>query len=450
MEHETTSQSPMNRRTFLRRTGATAAVAAALGTGSNLLTEAPRADAATTVTVWEYAENRGRWLRSLAPGFRGQNPGADVKIVSVPQNLLGTKLTAALLSGSGVPDLVEFAVGSLGGFFSGSAAQGGSPFVALESYLGQQKSILNAASAYGPWTYQGHIYGVGNEYNPVLMYYRWDLFQKAGIAATAIKTWQEFVDAGKEFKAKTGASIIGLPANVLDYWYFLSRQRGGGPVAPGNRVTCNNDVGVGALQFLSDLVYKYKIAALDAGLSPYPPNAAYFTALTQGSYGVVLGAPWYQGFMKDNAPNLSGKWRIAPMPKWDSHSAQSVVYGGTALVMPSLSPNKDLAWKFIAYAMLRPESQLQGFRLENLYPDMTTLYNNPALNQPDPYFDNQKTAQYLRAVASSLLPWIETSNLGRVFDAVTRLAIEPVMQGHQSAKAGLDAAAAEVAKLKQE
>ncbi len=150
--------------------------------------------------------------------------------------------------------------------------------------------------------------------------------------------------------------------------------------------------------------------------------------------------------MKDSAPNVAGKFQIAPIPMWDSNSTRSVINGGTGLAITQQTPNKDLAWKFIEYAMLQPQSQLQAFTLENILPDMLSLYSNPALSKPDPYFHNQKPAQIARQVGNSVAGWIENPYQAQMDDAMARLAITPVMQGHKSAKQGLDDVAAAVKK----
>jgi arabinosaccharide transport system substrate-binding protein len=437
----------MNRRAFLHRAGTAAAAGAAMATGAGALAgqtpavEAAESKATTTLTLWEFVENREHWLKSLIPGFRKLYPGADIKIVTLPYQTMYPKLYTALLSGTGAPDLVEIEIGAMGQFLRGGTV----PFIPLNSYLGSKKSELIPSAAYDPWTYKGTIYAVGNEFNPVLMYYRWDLFKKAGIDATAIKTWNDFVTAGKEFKAKTGAYMIALPVNQSNYWYFIARQRGGGYFDEKGNVIVNNEIGVSSLQFLVDLVYKHKIAMLDPGLTPFPPNAAYFTALTNGAFGVAIGAPWYQGFMKDNAPKGAGKWEMTPYPKWDTHSTQSIINGGTGLAMTNQISDKDLGWKWIDYVMLRPQSQLQAFTLENLYPDMKSLYGSKMLDKPDPYFHHEVPAKYILQVADSVRGWVQNPYQTIMGDAWMRLLV-PVMQGHMSAKKGLDEIAATVKK----
>jgi arabinosaccharide transport system substrate-binding protein len=441
VEHDTSLRSRIDRRAFLRHTGAAAAATVALGVGAGAwLDEPPPAEAATTLTLWGFAPNRQHWLKSLVPGFRKLYPQADIKYVNIPYDQLWPKLTTAFLGGTGIPDMVDIEVGAMGQFTKGGTV----PFVPLNQYLGSRKSMLIASAAYAPWTFQGNIYGIGNEYNPVLMYYRWDLFQKAGINPASIKMWSDYVKAGKQLKAKTGVPMAGLPVADASYWYFIARQRGGGFFDTAGHIIVNNAIGVSSLQFLVDLIYKHKIAIIGPGGSD-EYQATYYTALSNGAFATAIGAPWYQGFMKDSVPKGSGKWEIMPYPRWDAHSKKTVIFGGTGLGITQAAKDKDLCWKFIEYCMLRPENQYKGFLLENLYPDVVSLYGRPALQKPDPYFHNQRPGKFLQEVADSAAGWILNPYQTEMGDAWLRL-LPPVMQGKESAKTGLDKIAADVAK----
>jgi len=443
VEHNTSLRGMMDRRTFINRAGATVATAAALGAGAGTLLEAtPPADAATTITLWAFADNRIKWMKSLTPGFTKLYPQANIKIVSVPYANLWPKLSTVFTANAGVPDMVDMAVGQLGPFVGGDSV----PFASLDAYLGSRKSALNEAAGTAPWTYKGKVYGISNEYNPVMMYYRWDLFQKAGIDPASIKMWTDFVEAGKQLKAKTGTAMVGLPTNDYAYWYFIARQRSGGFFDAAGNITVNNDIGVSALQFLVDMVYKSKIAILDPAGDEYSPP--YYTLLTNGAAATVLGAPWYQGFMHDNAPKGAGKWEITFMPRWDQHSARTVMFGGTGLAITQVAKQKDLCWKFIEYCMLRPESQLRAYTLENLDPTLTALYSKPDLQKSDPYFHNQKPGKYMKDLLTTPANgYVVNLYESPMYDAMGRLAMTPVMRGKTSPKKGLDAVAAAVRKF---
>ena len=49
------------------------------------------------------------------------------------------------------------------------------------------------------------------------MYYRTDLFEKAGFTAKDLEniTWERFIEIGKQVKAKTGVAMLGVNSDDL-------------------------------------------------------------------------------------------------------------------------------------------------------------------------------------------------------------------------------------------
>lgn len=441
MEHDTSARNVVNRRAFLDRTAKTAAAVTLGAAAMGLPDLTSQADAATNITIWGFADNRVKWMKRLVPGFRKLYPQANVTLVTIPYADLWPKLQTVFNSNAGVPDMVDVAVGELGPFVGGDSV----PFTPLDPYLGAKRGLLSEGGAYAPWTYKGALYGVGNEFNPVLMYYRWDMFKKAGITASSIKTWADYTEAGKQLKAKTGTSMVGLPMKDYAYWYFIARQRGGGFFDSAGNITVNDAIGVSSMQYLVDLVYKHKIAVLDPAGDEYSPP--YYALMSNGAFATALSAPWYQGFMQDNAPKGKGLWEIALMPRWDQKSAKTVMFGGTGLTITKAARDKDLCWKFIEYCMLRPESQLAAFQLENLQPTMTSLYSNPALQQHSAYFHNQQPSKFLKELGTSANGYVVNLYESQMYDAMQRLGTVPIMQRKVTPKQGLDAVAAAVKKF---
>lgn len=63
--------------------------------------------------------------------------------------------------------------------------------------------------------------GLPTDIGPMVLYYRQDLFQQAGLpsepndVAAKIKTWDDFLAAGKTLKEKTGADILSNPNELF-------------------------------------------------------------------------------------------------------------------------------------------------------------------------------------------------------------------------------------------
>src|SRR5260370_33091843 len=114
-------------------------------------------------------------------------------------------------------------------------------------------------------TYNGHRYRLPANFGSVIFFYRKGLFDKEGISVPT--AWDELVQAGLKI-TKNGVYGIGLAGkngntelfNEMCYWMG---QLGSDPLhmdSPGGRQ---------ALQFVYDLIHKYKIAPPDTVTADY-------------------------------------------------------------------------------------------------------------------------------------------------------------------------------------
>ncbi|MEZ4729548.1 MAG: extracellular solute-binding protein [Caldilineaceae bacterium] len=47
------------------------------------------------------------------------------------------------------------------------------------------------------YSYQGHIYGIEHALTPVVLYYRADVWEGAGVNLEEIETWDDYIEAAK-------------------------------------------------------------------------------------------------------------------------------------------------------------------------------------------------------------------------------------------------------------
>jgi hypothetical protein len=114
------------------------------------------------------------------------------------------------------------------------------------------------------------------------------------------------------------------------------------------------------------------LAQMDAGIAAQVPDTGYgesdYAAFKDGTMISWLSADWYAGFFKDNAPELAGKWKAAPLPAWEEGGIRTSVLGGTGATIVATSPNVEAAWEFLEFAMLSVEGNVRRFELTNLFP----------------------------------------------------------------------------------
>ena len=124
----------------------------------------------------------------------------------------------------------------------------------------------------------------------------------------------------------------------------------------------------------------------------------------------IIGA-WWGGTMKDQMPEMKGKWRAMKMPAFNLNGARASSHGGSTLAITSLDPIKQAAsWAFIEHSLLSVDSQLLMYDKFGLFPSYLPAYEDERFNTPDPYFGNQLYNQLLGEVTREIPPAIFTSD----------------------------------------
>ena len=161
------------------------------------------------------------------PSFLKENPGVSVDLQLVSGTALKQRLQAAFQADLDVPDVCEIEITSAGSFFRGPLD--GIGFIELNDRLkadGLDKRIV--ASRFAPYTSRGKIFGMPHDVHPVMLAYRRDLIEKAGIDVSKLRTWEDFAQAGEK-ATKTGERyMFEMQANSTEQLELCLFQRDGG------------------------------------------------------------------------------------------------------------------------------------------------------------------------------------------------------------------------------
>lgn len=205
-------------------------------------------------------------------------------------------------------------------------------------------------------------------------------------------SWDELIRLGRQsgrdqmFYLFQGDNFEGLICNYFEIFFSL-----GGQVFQNGKVQFNTPVGRQSIQFLADLIYKYRIS---------PPEVAGYNE--QESYLCALrnDAPFFRGwssFLKDVTipPADSAKWaflRMTSLPHFEGHPAKSV-FGGWDLMISKNSSNKMEAVQFLKFIM-SVESQEVLFSISGYPPIRREVYADSAILSKYPYLkDVEKRIQ---------------------------------------------------------
>lgn len=290
-----------------------------------------------TVRLWLNGTDTPQPVRDYAIAqFAKENPGSKLVIEEQVWDGLVDKLTTAL-SGNDSPDVVEVGNTQAVAFTSAGAFE---DLSAHKAALGGS-DLLNGFVDAG--TYNGKFYAVPYYAGSRLVFYRKDLFAKAGL--TVPTTLQQYVDDGAKLKATGGKNFSGIyfPGqdwrNALPYIWAAG---GDLAVESGGKWTgaLSTPESVKGLEMVQQVMAKDSGAAKDGNETdpqvPYCNNQIAMLSAPGWVKGSIL-AP--QGGCPSAAKNLG----VFALPGTTAGQTAPIFLGGSNIAISAKSAHKDLA-----------------------------------------------------------------------------------------------------------
>jgi len=255
---------------------------------------------AVEINYWQYVyDTRVKAMDELIKNFEAANPDITVKQTTFPYDDYQTKVIAAHVAGNG-PDVLQFYYGWLDKFQQGGVLQPLDPAVFPNAEI--EKDFFPIVSAISR---DGKYYGLPTAVRSLALFYNKKLLDEAGITEPP-QTLDELVaDAKKTVKTDGGGNITseGItldPAGQDHQWWrdVLVRQFGGVPYDDKGNVAYDDDAGLKALTWYTDLATKEKVGALgfmDEGQAAFKGGLAAFTVdgtFRLGSFKPITDFEW--------------------------------------------------------------------------------------------------------------------------------------------------------------
>ena len=315
------------------------------------------------LTVWSWDSTLPRTVK----GFEAKNPNIKVKVTNAGTNKDEyNALSNAIEAGSGAPDIAQI------------------EYYALPEYV---------------------IRG------PMAWFYNKDVFDKAGVDPTQVRTWDDFYEAAKKIRAVD--SYITSDSGDAGFFDSMTWLAGATPFETskdGETVTINltGDKNVKTFtDFWQKMIDEDLIDTKTVGWTD-----DWNKGLDDGSIASLLTGAWMPYNLLSGAPNGDGKWRIAQMPTADGSETNSENGGSSLVIVKSDDKAKvAAAYKFMEYACHDAEgikTRVDG----GAFPaDNDTLKSNDFLNMTSltdsdgkahEYFGGQKFNEELAKAAANV------------------------------------------------
>lgn len=332
----------------------TAVTNEAASTAADVATGTPDVFAKPTkvsIISWWDATNTES-LKLLKAKFEGLHPNAKIEFTKIPSPY-ADKVITMIASGGEMPDVMMLAMDQVPRYADAGAIQDLTPYISDEYKANTYPLALDSL------TVNGKIYAVARDITSMVMWCNKKMFADAGIAIPK-EGWtvDNFLDICKQM---TKFDASGKPTQWGYTWDFYSdcvydwfRIFGADYVsADGKTSTMNTPEAKAAMQFLSDLMYKYKVSPTRTEVEQFGDGST--PAVVAGKVAMVIGG-LSTAYSFDTA-NPPVEYELAPLPLAKDGKPVTHAFVNT-WCMPKGAKNPDVSWAVLQYLSSKEGQQI--------------------------------------------------------------------------------------------
>ena len=325
-----------------------------------------------------------------------KNPDVQVTVQTGPNGNGGTyKNFFNQLNAGNAPDLGQIEYDALPNF----RVQDGLTNIASCA------NVMESKDEFIDWTWNqvtfnedDSVYAVPQDTGPMAMYYRKDLFEKAGIAVPT--TWDEYAAAAEKIRAEDGY-ITNFPQNDVNWFAGLVWQADGEWFKNDGSnwdVSLTSPESTKVADYWQGLISDDLVSKVPAWTDEW--NNAYNT----GSDWTWISAVWGANSISSGAPDTSGKWAVAPMPQWTAGGTAAGNWGGSSTAVLKGSKHPYEAAQFALWLNTDPEALTALNTEANLYPATKDGLTLPVLADGVEFYGDQKIYDVFAEAANETNP----------------------------------------------
>lgn len=387
----------------------------------------------TEITVWAW-NVAAKALVESAKSFNQKYPKIKVNVqeYGLAQNVY-ERYSVILSSGVGVPDIIQIESDYVQTF----AETYPQYFFDMNGYIDIERKV-DPSKISTSYDSEGKLVSIPWDSGPVVMFYREDLFNKAGIDINSIITFEDYISAGKKLKEKfPNITMTGLPFTqdenlfrcllVANKSYYLNNK---------GEITVASSKAIETLQMIKRLI--------DEGVAKNTINwDGGIVANKNGELASWIMGGWWGGTIKDQMPEMKGKWKIAPIPAFPD-GARASSSGGAGLSITASEPIKQAAaLEFIKESLMNVDNQLMMYEKYSLFPSYLPTYDDERFLKSDDYFGddfNKILADVTKEIPNVIYA---SKDFAEIKNTVVSV-YEDVLNNNRDIKSALEQAASQI------
>ena len=322
-----------------------------------------------TINFYSHPDKNGT-LRESIQAFEANNPKIKINLVELPDNtnekfeIISSKLAEQ----DGTIDIIDSDVTWPAIFVKEKWIE------PLDKYFSQEELKAHFESSIEAARVNGKLYGIPYRYDSGLIFYRKDLLDKYGFKAP--ESFDELLAISKTITANepnlsgyagSWKNFEGLTCNYIE---MLWASGGDVNVGEDGKLTFDQKEGYNALKNMTDMLYKHKIAPIEAtGFSSGDLRKLF----AEGN--LLFMRDWPAGWAVVNAQDskVQGMVGAMPIPKLHEKASSPGTYGGWQYMISKSSKHKSASVKFMKF-MTSDAEQKRSFTTYSYLPSKRQLY----------------------------------------------------------------------------
>jgi arabinosaccharide transport system substrate-binding protein len=407
---------------------------------STMMLAMKRPAARPEATMWTFARMHALMYEPLVKEWNAAR-APRVELLQLGLPAIERRMLASFFSGTPCADLMEVERRTVARAFAGPIEAVG--FVDLTDRLRQDGLLekINGPS-FSPWSSRGRVFGLPHDVHPVMLGYRADIVEAAGIDVSKIETWDDFERVMRPLQEMDEQGVAKRFALSMwethgDHLEVLILQAGGTLISEEGEVTIDSEINRKVLMKVSEWCAGPNRIAMDA------PN---FTA--SGNQMKVAGKvicafmpDWMGDVWKHEMPELAGKIKLMPLPAWEKGGRRTSVWGGTMLGIPkaaATSPERfEQLYAFASHLYLSQDVARELYRKGGIITPVKAFWNDPIYDQPDAFFAGQAPGRAYINLAGDVPLRSSSPFNARALDAITS-ALVRLCEERRAGKLGED------------
>ena len=348
------------------------------------------------LVLWVFADQHQDVYKSIVGDFT-KKTGLTVDVKLVAAQAMDLRMSSLFMTdptSRELPDLCEIEIGWVGKYFRPPVDQVG--FLPLNEMLdksGSRAKLVQQRLA--PWTKETTTFCIPHDVHPTALMYRKDLYDQAGVDIEAAKTWyelhQKFLDFENYWKAHGYPTRHAVEAGISDtslvQMILLARHIN--LVDQFSKVHISDPRVAQTVAFYAQMVTgPRKVGGQSNG-----GTGALSKDITDGNLCAFFTPDWRVTYIKKYSPDVAGKMRLMPLPKFDPTDCPTTTWGGTGIGITRACRHPENAWKLIEFLYFSDEGLAARSEHSDILPPVMSVWKEPRYHQPDPYFGGQKSQE---------------------------------------------------------